>query len=134
MKMKTKIYTEVTIPAGRYYLGDPCYVIRDEDWIPLLENCNYFIDRPVGEVGGYQILAFSTKHGDGTFHDQQKNEYDVDAGVIGLVPVAYGGKEHDSREVEFKSPTLCWNDDGVLHFGSIIINTDDSGWDSEDDE
>jgi len=133
MKMKTKIYTEVTIPAGRYYLGDPCYVIRDEDWHPLLENCNYFIDRPVGEVGGYQILAFSTKHGDGTFHDQHKNEYDVDAGVIGLVPVAYGGREHDNREVEFKSPTLCWNDDGVLHFGSIKINTDDSGWDSEDE-
>lgn len=121
--MKTKIYVEVTIPAGRYYLGDPCYVIRDDDWMPLLENSDYFRN-PVGKVGGHDILAFSTKHGDGTFYDQHKNEYDVDAGLIGLVPVAYGGKQHENREVEFKSQTLCWSDDGVLHFGGITINTD----------
>ena len=121
--MKTKTYFEVTIPAGRYYLGDPCYVIRDDDWIPLLENCDYFRN-PVGKVGGYDILAFSTKHGDGTYSDKRGNKYDVDAGLIGLVPVAYGGREHENREVKFESPTLCWNDDGVLHFGGITINTD----------
>ena len=122
--IKTKTHFEVTIPAGRYYLGDPCYVIRDKDWMPLLENCDYFRN-PVGKVGGHEILAFGTKHGDGSFVDQHKNEYGVDAGLIGLVPVAYGGKhDHGNREVEFKFPTLCWNDDGVLHFGGITINTD----------
>ena len=115
----------IIVPAGRYYLGDPCYVIRDNDWIPLLENCNYFIDHPVGKVGGYDIVAFSTKHGDGTFYDQHKNEYGVDAGLIGLVPVAYGGQpDHGNREIEFKSLTLCTNDDGVFDFGGIKINTD----------
>jgi len=120
--IKTKTSFEVTIPAGRYYLGDPCYVIRDDDWIPLLENCDYFRN-PVGEVGGYQILAFGTKHGDGVYFDKGGRKYGVDAGLIGLVPVAYGGREHQNREVEFESPTLCWNDDGVLHFGRITINT-----------
>ena len=113
----------IIVPAGRYYLGDPCYVIRDNDWIPLLENCNYFIDQPVGYIGGYEIVAFSTKHGDGVYFDKGGRKYGVDAGLIGLVPVAYGGREHQNREVEFESPTLCWNDDGVLHFGRITINT-----------
>ena len=27
-----------TLPPGRYYLGDPCYVIRDQDWGEYLRH------------------------------------------------------------------------------------------------
>ena len=38
---KSDIEVQVQIPAGEYWLSDPCYTIKDEDWIPWLEACNY---------------------------------------------------------------------------------------------
>ena len=123
MKTIIKTKTSFAVPAGRYYLGDPCYVIRDEDWMPLLNSCDYF-NQPIGEVGGFKILAFGTKHGDGCYQDQHGNEFGVDAGLIGLVPAGYRGQtSHGNKLVEFSSQFECWEDDGVLHFGDRIIDT-----------
>jgi hypothetical protein len=134
MKTKTETIEKITIPAGTYILGDPCYVIRDEDWMPLLEDCDYF-RWPVGKIGGHQVIALGTKYGDGCYHDQSGNPYGVDAGLIGLVPMAYGGKKsHGNREVTFTEPAECWDEDGVLHFGDIVIDTANFTEDEAEDE
>jgi len=121
---------EVTVPAGQYVIGDPCYAVPDDDWMPLLETCNYFYN-PIGYVLGIEkkhfVLAFGTKWGDGCYRGTDGNEYPVDAGLIGLVPLdlVKNVSEHQGNIVTFERPTACINDgSGKLRFGHITIDTD----------
>ena len=74
----------VYVPAGKYVIGDPCYTVPDADWHKLLESCDYF-NRPIGISGGFEVLAFPTKYGDGVYRDQVGRKYPVDAGLIGCI-------------------------------------------------
>lgn len=152
--MNQPINTEITVPAGEYWLGDPCYSVRNEDWMPWLEAANYEDERFVlwAKIPGTEhwVLGLSTQWGDGCFTDEQGNEYGVDAGLIGLVPVAHNpttnfrldengvnefGVGGIARKVVFDRPTRCFIDtEGVafregthhvLTFGSIRIETGD---------
>lgn len=128
-------YKSYIVPSGKYWLGDPCYVIKDSHW---LKFCNEYSFGDT-ESNTYinldettKVLAFSTYHGDGCYLDQHGNSYPVDAGMIGLVPWEYTQKftEKDSTEylslsnvVEFTEDTLCFTADGILTFGNYIIDT-----------
>jgi hypothetical protein len=128
--------SDVTAPAGEYYLGDPCYAVGPhEDWIQLLETCDYFA-KPVGQLpDGTQVIAFSTAYGDGLFPDNYGNEYPVDAGLIGLVPVTPAAEaalaETEQRygrpimtRVSFDRPMRCSRQGrGLLRFGLYRIET-----------
>ena len=123
----------VLVPAGEYWLGDPCYSVPDDLWDDLLVSADYF-RKPVGTVNDHMVLAFRTAYGDGTYTDQDGNEYPVDAGLIGLTPVALVSDEpFGSRKVVFKHDTLCMGDDGVMWFGHTKINTRDFDDDEEDE-
>lgn len=114
---------KITVPAGRYFLGDPCYCFSTR-WSEVLERSKYFDD--VLKEGRRFAMAFNTTHGDGTYLDGKGMEYPVDAGMIGLVSVVMAeinpGKA--SRIVRFKQPTECFTEGGKLHFGDIVIDTD----------
>lgn len=82
----------MTMPAGKYYVGDLCYVMHDE-WD---EVCGlFFKDRDdhgcnEGEFtlkDGRRFVSYNTKYGDGCYFDQHGNEYGVDAGLIGCIRV-----------------------------------------------
>ena len=99
----SEIEIQVQIPAGEYWLSDPCYVIKDEDWIPWLEACNYReSDNLVGVIPGtdFSAVGFRTAWGDGVYPFQKEKGYSwedvaelgVDAGLIGFVPCEYGGE------------------------------------------
>ncbi len=132
-KMKiSKVDVRVTVQAGEYYLGDPCYTVPHRLWHALLDSSNFFDScTPIGTVEGHQVLAFGTKYGDGTYRDQQGVKYPVDAGIIGLVPVALVEKteangvekSNCSRIIKFDRAVTCYSDDGVLHFGDYVIDT-----------
>ena len=115
----------IIVPAGKYYVGDPCYAFN-EGWIPLLESCDYF-DRPAAANG---VVAFSTAYGDGVYHDGDGRRYMVDAGLIGIVPVDVAECEEVTgmHLVEFTTPVRCDSDEGVISFKAdnvrIEINTD----------
>jgi len=141
----SKVDVRVTVQAGEYYLGDPCYTVPDHLWHKLLDSANYFeANTPIGTVEGHEVLAFSTKYGDGTYRDQQGVKYPVDAGLIGLVPVELVEKtEGDaakksgcSRIIKFDRAVTCYSDDGVLHFGDYVIDTrgsDDNLFDDDEE-
>ena len=129
---------EVQVPPGRYYLGDPSYVINaKEDWMYLLESCGYFgakrNAKNSGHVGslpnGVQVLAFSTKYGDGVYLGSDGRQYGVDSGLIGLVPEAAVDKGATvggwlGRWIEFDRPTICKaHENGDLEFGTVLIET-----------
>ncbi len=96
---KTEVEVQVTLQSGTYYLGDPCYVIADEDWIPWLEACNYTKqDTLMATVPGKEIdaVGFRTAYGDGVYDFEGANtrrddtwdtimELGVDSGMIGFV-------------------------------------------------
>lgn len=128
--------TTVEVPAGTYQLGDPCYTVPDDAWMPLLESCGYFEDSPIGTLpDGTKVLGFSTQYGDGSYRDNRGNSYGVDAGMIGLVPVPDDtplGPRNDGMVVKFNKPTVCHrNPNGTLQFGNIVIKT---GYDDESKE
>lgn len=122
---------EVTVPAGKYVLGDPCYAVPDDCWDDLLESCDYFRS-PIGHITldytkKFQVLGFGTRWGDGCYAGSDGKSYPVDAGLIGLVPIELVENilEHSDYIVTFKKNTVCRSDgDGKLYFGSIVIDTD----------
>jgi hypothetical protein len=121
---------QVTVPAGQYVLGDPCYAVPDQHWDDLLASCDFFRN-PVGLVKDgakkFAVLGFGTRWGDGCYAGSDGKEYPVDAGLIGLVPIELveNVSEHYGNIVTFNKDTICRSDgDGKLYFGSIVIDTD----------
>lgn len=133
---------EVTIPAGRYVIGDPCYSVPDERWMEWLEAADYTeVGRGVlyAEIDGHHIVGVITAHGDGQYYSSEGHSLGVDAGVIGLVPESFAENNTSSEldVVEFTAPVTCRYADGVIHLGHIEIDTDpddDWGYDEDDDE
>ena len=145
--------TDVTMPAGKYVLGDVCYCFpsdKHELWMELLNSCDFF-EKPIGEVSGTKILGFSTLYGDGIYPGSDGFNYPVDAGLIGLVPydfaVSIGWNFREGMQTihEWPGEIYCSRDDetGELKFGPIVIATGyaddedssvDSDWDEDGEE
>lgn len=131
-------------PAGKYYVGDLCYVMHDE-WD---EVCGLFFkgrdDHGCNEgvftlKDGRRFASFNTKFGDGCYFDQYGNEYGVDAGLIGCIAMndidltVDGNSTDGGQIVEFMHDFIVQgrqdgtrrNDwDGVIKIGHIVIETD----------
>ena len=132
------------LPAGKYYVGDLCYVMHEE-WD---EVCGlFFKDRDdhgcnEGEFtlkDGRRFASFNTKYGDGGYYDQFGDEYGVDAGLIGCIALNDIDLTNDNnflkggQVIEFVSDFTVsgsqglsrkdW--DGVIRIGHIVIKTDD---------
>ena len=135
-----------TLPAGAYIVGDPCYSISDEDWIPLLEAQGLW-NKPSprileGEITNQHsgdpvtFTASSTAWGDGVYGDQFGRRYPVDAGLIGVVPVNLAKVEYEegTHLVEFDSPFTVAYDEGTITIGHLKIETGDEEEDEEEYE
>jgi hypothetical protein len=110
-----------TLPAGRYVIGDLCY--RDQE-----DADELFADYQPGKIktlyDGRRYAYLNTAYGDGSYSDQDGNEYSVDSGTIGIMQ--YDDGELDSRmgrTFEFDSDFQVYASNGVLHFGHISIDT-----------
>ena len=132
------VLEQVTLDAGEYWLGDPCYVIRDEDWMPWLEACDYQVETNLmGEIPGteHEAVGFATSFGDGvypyTVDGREEFELGVDAGMIGFVPVEYEPNprvEFLVTKVTFPSmTTVVWNNGNLSWWmgGECKVVTDD---------
>lgn len=129
-----KIRETVTLPAGRYVVGDPCYAIPYAKWMEWLEDADYTVqDRNhvlYATVNGYPCVGVSTMHGDGTYFGNNGEEFPVDAGLIGLVDVRCATDEvlrtPGTIVVDFPEPIECLYNAGTIVLGRIEIDTDDS--------
>lgn len=126
---------ETTLPAGTYYIGDLCYVIgkEDKDWMDFLNNSFWRVAPERGpncggpvDYKGHKGFAAYTAHGDGCYQDQWYNEYPVDAGMIGIIPVEACEVELEQitkrklgHVATFTSEVLCRRDEyGTFCFSS----------------
>ena len=87
----------VQLPAGDYYIGDPCYAIQP--WHDYLDQAFPGYGDKLGPqpflFGGLQCVVYSTEYGDGTYSDQNGNYYCVDSGLIGATPLSVCDRERD---------------------------------------
>lgn len=122
-----------TLPAGTYYIGDPCYAF-DQSWGQILDDNNY-LDDGTSTIDGYEIMTGSTAYGDGVYKDNEKYIYHVDAGLLGIMPVDLLLKDNKltieeinnekglGRIVKFDVPVIVHILNGIFKFNGIKINT-----------
>jgi hypothetical protein len=122
-------------PAGTYYIGDPCYVIRNEwAWLGV---CNQLEGKDGGifmwhnEDKWIQGWANSTAWGDGMYRGSDKQDYAVDSGLIGVMPVPedfdikryFPYTEVAAGVKIFAKDFIVTYENGVFYIGNIRINT-----------
>lgn len=78
--------------AGKYYVGDLCYVMTDTEWdevcsLTIDYKNNKCLDGEFNLKDGRRFATYGTAWGDGSYEDQYGNEYGVDAGLIGCIRV-----------------------------------------------
>jgi len=132
------------MPAGKYYIGDLCYVMTDEEWEQL---CTLTAPR-MGTWGkstqgefeladGRKFACYDTKWGDGVYHDEIGHSYSVDAGLIGCILVSdIKANKYDNlldlgAIVEFDEPFVTSEHTGLIQFGYIVIETNPTYEDEE---
>lgn len=123
------------MPAGKYYIGDLCYVMHEE-WD---EVCSLFFKGNTngscnqGEFvlkDGRRFAGYNTKWGDGEYRDQFNNRYLVDSGCIGCILVS-DIVEMDKRNIDLGNVIKMTkefdtsNIDGLISFNNITIETND---------
>jgi len=126
----------MTMPAGRYYIGDLCYVMHPE-WD---EACALFF--PTNQSGrgvegeftlrdGRRFASFGTAFGDGEYYNNMGTSHCVDSGSIGCIRIEdirddeYSNLESLGAVVEFTEPFEVEKvGRGLLKFGHVEIETD----------
>jgi hypothetical protein len=133
------------MPAGKYYIGDLCYVMDDAEW---LEVCDLTIQGSRVTDGEFQLkdgrrfAMYGTAYGDGTYHDHYGFSYSVDSGSIGCIRMEDIKASNtyslgDTQAIldfgaiqEFDADFVTgggrgkpgW--DGLIQFGHVVIETD----------
>lgn len=124
----------MTLPAGKYWIGDLCYIL-DDVWD---EVCNLYFARETetDTIGGEFTLSdgrkfamYSTLFGDGTYNDQSGHAYSVDSGTLGCIAISADDPGNSlGRVVNFRNAFdtgYTDRDQSVIKFGHIQIDTDD---------
>lgn len=128
----------VTIPAGKYWAGDPGYVVPNDNWLQWLDDAYDGDDGchvPILEapVGGAFVLGFQTAHGDGCYLGSDGNEYPVDAGLIGVTDYRFNPTFPEGvHEITFETDVQAHYRDGVITLGHLTIDTDPYRDDDDD--
>jgi hypothetical protein len=148
--------------AGKYYVGDPRYAVKDENWSSLCDSTYCFgsdkeaiakdhnfcfgndkqaIEKNYNSAWNGLFLynnkncfTDSTKYGDGVFFDNYGHEFGVDAGLIGIMPleICDGDSMEGGQTIEFPESFEVWANDGEFHFGDVVIQTGDDTEEEED--
>ena len=126
----------MTMPAGRYYIGDLCYVMHPE-WD---EACALFF--PTNQSGrgvegeftlqdGRRFASFGTAFGDGEYYNNMGTSHLVDSGSIGCIRMediqddTYNNLDFLGVITEFDQPFEVEKiGRGLLKFGHVEIETD----------
>ena len=116
----------VTLPKGKYFIGDPGYAVT-ENWDEFCDKS--FEKETMSEYKDTPMFCHSTAYGDGVYRGSNKFKYGVDAGIIGAVPMSLV-TETDGKELKrlgtitnFPKAFEVYFDNGVFYIGHIEIDT-----------
>jgi hypothetical protein len=127
----------MSMPAGKYYIGDLCYVMTDAEWeefCGITIKGNKCIDGEFWLSDGRQFATYGTAYGDGVYYDEYGHSYSVDAGLIGCILISDIKVDCENildlgAIIEFDSSFATsggrgekdW--EGQIQFGHVIIET-----------
>ena len=126
------------MPAGKYYVGDLCYVMSDDEWkefCSLTIKGNECLDGEFTLSDGRRFATYGTMYGDGGYHSNIGTSHSVDAGLIGCIRVEdirankYEDIESLGAIVEFENDFVTSEHEGTIQFGHVEIYT---GYDEHD--
>jgi len=130
--------------AGKYYIGDLCYVMHDawDEFCNLTINGHDVLDGEFNLKDGRRFATYTTMYGDGVYRSNIGTNHMVDAGLIGCIRVddinddTYQDLTRLGAVVEFDTPFETWSVEGTIHFGHVRIDTADGeeDYDYSDDE
>jgi hypothetical protein len=137
----------ITLPAGKYYIGDLCYVFEDEEWDNFFSDTlnqpdegqhRFAITNGGFEVNGKKLWYHGTAYGDGGYPDQNGHIYSVDAGLIGVLPFELVVHKYENlyrlgNVVEYDYDFECSYEDGTFYIGPLRIPTGDDEEDYDGD-
>ena len=129
----------ITLPPGTYYVGDPCFAIGRDNWTGFLES---FPQRNAASMmDGHKSAVFGNFGGDGPRRDRNDQTYQVESGLLAVVPQAIMQKTPqglaqgwNGRMITFDEPFDCHTEfptvGGVpvhekrrdIHIGDLIIH------------
>ena len=113
---------------GRYYLGDPCHAINPDRWAEFTLSRDQTV---FASLDGHRCLIFRTTR-DGVFMDNEVRQYQVDSGLLGLVPdvlVKRPDAQQNGTFLDWPQPFTCQEiqkdeHTGTLKFGTVLILID----------
>jgi len=120
-----------TFEPGDYYVGDLCYVLRNEwdEVCSLTIKEHSCLDGVFTLANGTKFATYGTAYGDGVYIDQKGHKYPVDAGLIGCVAVKdldaniLKNNIHLGNIIKFDKPFTTSEDQGVIVIGNLSIDT-----------
>lgn len=125
--------TGYVVPSGRYWLGDPA-VFLDRNVYEQLLNMAFNNDEDfcAGYYGDFLMTAMRTAYGDGSYFDNESNIYDVDSGLIALLPIELRSdfaQINSGKFVKFFQPVIfCKDNSSTFYLGingnNLTIRTD----------
>jgi len=144
MKVYRKNHKKEIMKAGRYYIGDLCYILDDKDWSEVCDltfpfNQNKHKDVASVELGGRFTLKngkiislYGTEHGDGTYQiknmkDNNIGKLHVDSGTLGCVMI----KNKSELPMGSGYKTKTFKEDFELDYtdsGEIVFKNLDGDW------
>lgn len=137
----------MTMPAGKYYVGDLCYVLNQpgewDEFCKLTISGASCLDGEFTLPDGRRFATYSTAYGDGEYPDNRGNSYGVDAGLIGCIlmsdipSVSVQEAEDCGAVIDFTRDFETGSHEGVIHLGHVRIDTsydEPEEFDGEDDD
>lgn len=135
----------MTMPAGRYYIGDLCYVMHPEwdEFCTITIQGERCLDGEFALADGRRFATFSTAYGDGVYTSSISTSHSVDSGSIGCIRVedirdtTYNADRISELGaiVDFDQPFEVLEDTGMIVFGHVKIETNtDYDWAEENEE
>lgn len=126
--------------VGKYYIGDPSYVLPDKYYTGIWGN-EYGYENGKLNINGYDIIIHSTHYGDGDYKDTRDRIYTVDCGAIGLIPIELYKDNIDAQPkhghiFEFTEEINFIYDAGLIYIrsGKKFISIDTRNMDEYDSE
>lgn len=126
--------TKATLPAGKYYIGDLCYALREDIYDKVYGGQGYDAGLYTSSLGSFMMYGTG---GDGVFKGSDGYEYPVDAAHIGIASLACCNSEEEvygGKVFTFSQPVECKFDDAAFTFYAGDFHLRISNWGDYEDE
>lgn len=134
----------MSMPAGKYYIGDLCYVLnREKEWDQFCDitiQGRRVLDGEFQMPDGRRFATYGTAYGDGEYYDREGNSYGVDAGLIGCILMSDVPHISESEAsdlgavIQFDREFQTGSHEGTIAFGPVRIDTNAEYADEEGDD